>query len=265
MEERLIKERIKRAFSRGARTYDTYGGFQREVARELASLLKGEGGRVLDVGCGTGFLTEELSLLPEARVFVIDLSQAMVKRAVKRVEGIVPLTADLEYVPFKGESFDIVASNLAYQWSIDPGRAFSEASRVLRRGGLFIVSMLGKESLWELRESYRIARDVTGLDGLPPFMSFPSRKEVLEALKKAGFQDVRVWSSKRERPYRDMWDLLRTLKGIGALNPFPPKDPSMKRVRILKEMDRVYREGFSRKGSVIATYEVIFAYGKKGS
>ncbi len=265
MEGRLVKERIKRAFSRGAGTYDTYGGFQREVAEELASLLKEEGGMVLDVGCGTGFLTEGLSrLLPGSRVFAMDLSHAMVKTATKKVEGIIPLTADLEDIPFKDDSFHLLASSLAYQWAIDLRKAFSEASRVLKRGGLFIISILGKESLKELRESYRAARDATGLDGLPPLMTFPSGENILEVLKGAGFKEARVWSSRRERSYRDMWHLLKTLKGIGATNPFPPGDTSLRRLKTLKEMDRVYRERFSCKGSITATYEVIFACGRKG-
>ena len=260
-----IKERIKRSFSRGAETYDTYGELQREVAGEVLSLLKGRDPEmVLDVGCGTGFLTQGLKeLFPYAKVVACDLSHRMAVITKAKVQGIHPTTGDCEYLPYRDGSFDLVVSSLTYQWAIDVKGAFVEAFRVLKPGGDLVLTILGKESLRELRESYRKACATLKMDGLPSLMEFLSIDRVLGLLEGSGFQGVKVWSTSKARRYRDMWTLLRTLKGIGAANPLPPKDPTLGGGRVLKEMARVYSKSFSISGSVTATYEVIFARGRK--
>lgn len=260
-----IKERIKRAFSKGAETYDIHGELQREVAGEVLRFLNGcDPKRVLDVGCGTGFLTQGLrGLFPCAEIVVCDLSHRMVVITKGKVKDIHPTTGDCECLPYREGSFEMVVSSLTYQWAIDIEDALFEAFRVMKRGGYLALSILGKESLKELKESYRKAREVLRMDGLPPLMEFPTVDRICRVLKDIGFRDIKVWPTHKVRHYRDMWTLLRTLKGIGAANPLPPKDPALGGRRVLREMARVYSEYFSIDDSVMATYEVIFAYGRK--
>jgi len=288
----INKDRIKLTFSRAASSYDGFATLQKEVADRLlmdfiSPLTTHHAPRsILDIGCGTGFLTYGLAeLFPQASISGCDIAHPMVKIArLKNEEApILFTTANGESLPYKDKVFDIVASNLTYQWVPDMGTAFLEAYRVLRRGGFFIFSTLGCETLKELRNCYREVSAMFSRDGLPPFMVFSDKETILSVLKDKGFKDVSIETTNIIKTYQDMWALLKTLKSIGAGNPFQGGDKSLARGSILKKMAEVYKQVFSVQCSVFskkdsltyhsslttghciyATYEVIFGIARKG-
>ena len=104
--------------------------------------------RVVDVGCGTGDLTERLARAAEVPVVALDLSARMAELAAAR--GLVALTGDIEHLPFADESFDAVLANrvLYHLPVLDAGVA--ELARVLRPGGRLVAVTYGVEHLAEL-------------------------------------------------------------------------------------------------------------------
>jgi SAM-dependent methyltransferase len=98
-------------------------------------------GRVLDVACGTGYGTAILGAVGA------DVSLAAVRRT--RRAGAVALAADARRLPF-GRAFDTVVSFETIEHVADPERFVAECARVLRPGGLFIVSTPNRE-LWSPR------------------------------------------------------------------------------------------------------------------
>src|SRR5260221_4596361 len=67
---------------------------------------------ILDVGCGTGYLSNELKkMFPMAEVIAIDISQNAISIAKKQYSNIIFKTADAENIlPFKNAQFDLVMS-----------------------------------------------------------------------------------------------------------------------------------------------------------
>jgi SAM-dependent methyltransferase len=61
--------------------------------------------------------------------------------------------ADEELIPFEEGTFDLVISNLALHWVNDLPGVLTQIRRVLKPDGLFLASMFGEETLWELRFS----------------------------------------------------------------------------------------------------------------
>ncbi len=272
MRQAVIKKRIEKAFSRHADTYDIHSALQREVAEELIGMIKDKGriGACLDVGCGTGFLTKMLKEGTHGSpLYGLDISHRMIEVAGNKLSHI-PKTyliqADAEGIPFKDSSFDLVASNLTYQWMPDPMWAFSEARRVIKKGGRFLSSIIGHESLKELRESYRLATTIAQRDGLPPFVDFPKSETILDTMERAGFSNISIKETFKIRYYEDMWELLRALKSIGAGNPHMDGDTSLARGRVLRSMAESYRDRFFIEDNgcrhVYATYHIIFVYGE---
>jgi len=107
-----MKEILSRRFSRFAETYEKWAIPQRETARKLVEFVK-PAGRILDVGCGTGFVT---SLIRDpSEVIGVDLSPGMA-RHYSRFHGPC-IVGDAEALPFRDNSFDCVLSSFTLQWT----------------------------------------------------------------------------------------------------------------------------------------------------
>jgi len=103
------------------------------------------------VGCGTGYLTALLKgHFPKSQIIGLDFSKEMLKKAVTKHNGISWVLADGHRLPFSDGKFDLLISNLAYQWSGDLSRAFTEAGRVLSPNGRMICTLFGYNTCQEL-------------------------------------------------------------------------------------------------------------------
>jgi ubiquinone/menaquinone biosynthesis C-methylase UbiE len=100
--------------------------------------------RVLDVGCGPGDLLRQMARgRPDWRAPVgLDLSAGMVAQAMERTreQEVRFLVADAQSVPFPDETFDVVMARHMLYHVPDINRAVSEAARVLRPHGRFLVT-----------------------------------------------------------------------------------------------------------------------------
>ncbi|WP_169951697.1 class I SAM-dependent methyltransferase [Microbispora sp. H11081] len=121
-------------------------GRRRSVYERLA-LLSGAaaGHRILDVGCGTGYLTRLLAPLvgSEGRVTGVDPSPAMIGHARRRSPGNCSYQAgEGQELPFPDASFDIVVSSFAvHHMPVSArGAAMGEMFRVLRPGGRLLIA-----------------------------------------------------------------------------------------------------------------------------
>lgn len=143
-----LKARSKAAFDEQAPIYDE--GMQGDHARALYSCILEEARRamegipvpsVLDVGCGTGVLSERLlGAFPSCRLTGVDLSPAMVERARARLAGRAEVReADAEHLPFHDGAFDLVVCNDSFHHYPDPDRAAFQMWRVLRKGGALVL------------------------------------------------------------------------------------------------------------------------------
>lgn len=103
---------------------------------------------ILDIGCGAGFLSNDLALAGH-KVTGLDLSTSSLKvaenrdvtRSVKYIQG------DAYHVPFASQSFDVVASMDMLEHVSEPQQVIAEAARVLRPGGLFFFNTFNKNPL----------------------------------------------------------------------------------------------------------------------
>jgi ubiquinone/menaquinone biosynthesis C-methylase UbiE len=121
-----------------------------------AEVLKRQGlrpdARVLEVGCGPGFITERLlRLVPDGSVTGIDNDPYMVELADRRLSGRENLEvrqASVTATGFPDATFDAATARLVFQHLPDPVSAVAELRRILRPGGrLFITDI---DSDWGL-------------------------------------------------------------------------------------------------------------------
>lgn len=114
--------------------------------------------RILELGCGPGMLwLKNLHRIPEGwDITLTDLSPGMVEEARKNLRHSQrPFrfeVADAQSIPFKDARFDAVIANHMLYHVPDRERAFSEARRVLKRGGRFYASTVGKGHMQEMND-----------------------------------------------------------------------------------------------------------------
>lgn len=113
----------------------------RDVADRLRSIFYE---KLLDVGCGTGYLFELLLAQREAKYHGLDLSPEMLKMAEAKLGSRVTLVEGAaDRLPYADHSFDVVTCIQSFHHYPDPDKAMQEAFRVLKSGGLYILSDTG--------------------------------------------------------------------------------------------------------------------------
>ena len=109
---------------------------QLEIVYDLVSVDASD--RVLDVGCGPGVLSAQLTT-QAGHVTGVDFSAAMIAEAQRLHPGIDFQVANAEELPFEDGSFDVAVVNYCAHHLARPDKAFGEIRRVLRPDGRLAV------------------------------------------------------------------------------------------------------------------------------
>lgn len=249
-DKQLIKNRFQSNFKR----YDRIALIQKYVSDELAGLAKEYAAgikprRVLEIGAGTGFLTERLSpLWPDAEWFINDISPATKEFAGRFVQSADTsfLIGDAEKIELP-ENLDAIVSSSTIQWFEDPGAFLEKLPGHLNDKGYLFLSTFGPENFNEVRA-------VTG-NGL----DYKSREELEAILRGAGFKILHT-IEKKEFLYFDIpVDVLYHIKLMG-LNAITKEKWTSRRLNAFSEK---YKKFFSTNDTVKLTYHPVLLAAQK--
>lgn len=140
------------------------------LARVVAAARLQAGSCVLDVGCGTGVLIPHLlpAVEPDGHITAIDISGEMIARAQAKwfAHRVRFLQADIHDSGLPDGSFDAVFCNAVLPHLADPHRALGEMVRMLRPGGVLVISHpIGREAVNRLHQR---AGEAVAQDRVPP-------------------------------------------------------------------------------------------------
>jgi trans-aconitate 2-methyltransferase len=197
-----------------ARTYDRTSEPQQSWAADVLARLQGiaQDATVLDVGCGTGRVTEALlERVPRGRVLAIDASADMVALARKRLgerarvwcQDVLDL--DLE------APVDVIFSTATLHWVRDHERLWPQLARALRPGGALEAQCGGAGNIARVRNAIEAVQPhlAPELTGWSPW-EFATPEETDARLRRAGFEQTRCWLEPRPTHPHDMGAFVRT-------------------------------------------------------
>ncbi len=257
-DDHMNSTKIQRGFSASAKRYDLFTGLHREIADKLFVQVTREPtpSALLDVGCGTGYLTGMLkNHFPLCEIIGLDFSTGMLEVARPKHEGIAWVLADVNNLPFPDGRFDILVSNLAYQWAGDLSRAFTEARRVLAPDGVLACTLFGYNTCQELFQSLDEAKTQA-----LQFTRLPDRSQVRGALTNSGFKNPKVDGERIKIEFNGMHELITWLKSTGANN---LSREGYLGPEAISRAASIYRRKFSYLQGIGATFEVIRVYVKR--
>jgi SAM-dependent methyltransferase len=177
-----------------------------DYARELTErACPPAGGAVLETACGTGVVTRQLldRLPPDGTIVATDLQAPMIDFTGAELDDarLTLRAADAVELPFEHDTFDAVVSGFGAMFFPDRVRAYGEALRVLKPGGVFAAS------IWDSLAHNDFARLAHELllelfpDDPPEFLSIPYGYHDLSVLKadleEAGFDEIEILVQKR--------------------------------------------------------------------
>lgn len=252
---------IRNSFGRAHRSYDAVALLQREVEDTLfeqLEFLKRVPDRILDLGCGPGRGAAMLrKRFPKAELIALDQALPMLARARqqftwrRRFERV---CARAEALPLPAQCVDLVWSSLCVQWCQDLPRVLSEIRRVLRPGGLVLLSTLGPDSLHELRAAW------AAVDDLPHVHGFTDLQYLGGCLQRAGFRDPVLERDLLMRHYPDALSLMRELKQLGAHNADHARSRGLYGRKALAQVQQAYEQVRTPNG-LPCTWELHYAMG----
>lgn len=120
-----------------------------QIIEDLFSYLPKQP-EILDVGCGTGIITRQLTQRG-AIVTGTDIDARMIEEAKRHHEGIDYLLAPTEKLPLPDSTFDAVTAFSAFHWFAN-AQALAEIKRVLKNGGYFFIA--NRNQVGNLRKEY---------------------------------------------------------------------------------------------------------------
>ncbi len=249
--------------------YREASSHQKEWGKSLISKLSLQGNEcVLDLGCGDGNVTKQLSLLvPNGTVLGIDASLGMIRTAKKiRRANLTFLQMDINNLHYSN-AFDLIFSNAALHWVKDHNRLLHNSLAALKTGGIIAWDFGGNGNCSNFLEvigekmtenTYRgFFRDFE----MPWFM--PSKQQYEELISTIGYSDFTITEVNRDRYFSTSDEMIRWIDQpciVPFLTCIPDIFKSAFRQEVIEEMLKKTKQP---DGAYFETFRRLQIYAKK--
>ena len=200
----MNKDLIQKRFARNLDTYNDNAKIQKKMAERLLSFLdRKDFDDILEIGCGTGFLTQ---LVNDNFNFITYTANDIVESCEKYVKEINPkinfIPADIEKaVENSDKKYDLIISNAAFQWVENLESFIKLLVSKLNDGGVLLFSTFGPENFREV--NFVLGKTL-------PYYSANELQEIIKDYKNIVEQEMHVMAFKTPK------DILKHIKSTGV-------------------------------------------------
>ncbi|WP_235033330.1 methyltransferase domain-containing protein [Rubripirellula obstinata] len=246
-------------FTASSSTYDRHANIQDQVAVRLMELIDSgpDVDRILELGCGTGRLTQKIcERFSAADITAVDLSEAMIGQAKIRFDAGINVdwvASDIcDYVT--DQMFPLIVSSSSLHWVTPIDRAFEVIDQSIEPGGQIVLAIMLRDTLGELHDArLRVAPHK------PPQSRLPMMDDVLNAGHRLGWETLHQSQSVFTVQYASARDLLVAIHQQGLTGGSVSRShlPLTRGeiASLIKDYDSRYQND---SGKVIASYQVGF-------
>jgi malonyl-CoA O-methyltransferase len=213
-----LKSQIAENFGSAASYYHSNAEVQQQVAERLIASLEPwrdilPSGPIIELGCGTGFVTRGLAeMYPQRKIEATDLSEGMVSYCGEQLadqENLSIDAHDAEDIPIDEPHYAMTISGFTAQWFQDPARTLGQWLEVTKPGGLLLASFPGNESFPEWKEKCEeLGLPFTGND-------LPDVEEMVVKMS-VGPAQVDYYEDTVTQTFKSARDFFRNLKNLGT-------------------------------------------------
>jgi len=247
----MISDKIAQSFSRAAKHYEQSTPIHHLIAQKLCTLLPKKVSSILELGCGTGLLTQELrNKYPESVITAIDIAPKMIEQCNLSFEK----NPRTHFVLCSAESYtyheqvDLIVSSNAFHWFSDHGKI---AQSALTSGRCFAVAIPVQGLFQEFYDAYE---SVTG-ESLS-VVDLWHEEECEERFRHLGLRMENVLYEKRSLYMTNPWDVLRFIHGIGVA-------PSLKSPLLPRRLNKIVEQMPVTPYGIPVSYPIFYGVSKQ--
>jgi SAM-dependent methyltransferase len=252
----LLSARLRRAAALGPATF-LIDRVAEDLADRLSAVLR-QFDLAVDLGSPGDAVSRVLLARPGGGRVVVAGEFA----AEHAAPGAGRVTADIEALPFRDASVDLMVSGLALQFVNDLPGTLIQVRRALKPDGLFLAALAGGDTLIELRQAFAAAEAAVDGGLSPRVAPFAGLSDMGALLQRAGFALPVTDVDRVTVTYASPFALLADLRRMGATNVMTERRRLPLRRATLLRMAETYAERFAdAQGRVPATFEIIWLSG----
>lgn len=240
-----------------AALYENKHSFVWQYGENLIELLSPQPGEsILDLGCGTGQLTQQIATAG-VEVIGIDYATSMLDQAQKNYPNLRFIVADARKLEFS-QQFDAVFSNAVLHWIKEPHQEVIKCIwKALKPGGRFVAEFGGKGNVQAITEALHNA-----ISAIDPYLQptrnpwyFPSVGEYTTLLEQHGFCVTYATLFERPTPLEGEAGLANWIQMFASH--LLSGIPSDKQVEIIRDVEQCLRSRLYRDGVWFVDYKRI--------
>ena len=181
--------------------YDNKHDFVAEYGKGLLEFVpENRNQSILDLGCGTGTLTTQLTNFADT-IIGVDSSLNMIEKAKSQFHNIKFMVCDALSLPFKNE-FDVVFSNAVFHWIKDHDSLLKNVYKVLKEKGILVCEFGASGNIATIERAFEKCCVEFGFEYKPKF-NFPTVESFEKNLKDNGFQIDQIYAYDRPTILKD--------------------------------------------------------------